>query len=170
VSDFAAGLTMLTDLRAGPDGALYGVQFARFTEQGPELGSGAVIRVKAGDASEVVVSGLMFPTSIDFNVDGDAFVTVNGVGAPGSGQVVRFAGLTEMSGAPLTESASPTPAAEEPTPAPAEEATPAPASEEPTPETMPVTGSESGQFAVFVIILVLVSMLGVILAGRRRLA
>ncbi len=170
VSDFATGLTMLTDLRAGPDGALYGVQFARFTEQGPELGSGAVIRVKAGDASEVVVPGLMFPTSIDFNADGDAFVTVNGVGAPGSGQVVKFAGLTAMSGAPLMDGAAPTPVAEEATPAPAEEATPAPASEEPTPETMPVTGGESGQSAVFVLILALVSVLGLLLAGRRRIA
>ena len=36
---------------------------------------------------------MSFPTSIDFNEAGDAFVTTNGVGAPGSGQVVKFAGL-----------------------------------------------------------------------------
>ncbi|MCW5843375.1 MAG: ScyD/ScyE family protein [Caldilinea sp.] len=103
VSDFATGLTMLTDLRTGPDGALYATQFGMFTEQGPVPGSGAVLRIKEGDASEIVVPGLMFPTSIDFNTDGDAFVTVNGVGAPGSGQVVKFAGLTAMEGMPVAE-------------------------------------------------------------------
>jgi len=103
VSDFATGLTMLTDLRTGPDGALYATQFGMFTEQGPVPGSGAVVRIKEGDASEILVPGLMFPTSIDFNADGDAFVTVNGVGAPGSGQVVKFAGLTTMEGMPVAE-------------------------------------------------------------------
>ncbi len=102
-SDFATGLTMLTDLRTGPDGNLYAAQFGLFTEQGPMPGSGAVIRVKEGGDSEVVVSGLDFVTSLDFNADGDAYVTVNGVGAPGSGQVVKFAGLTDMAGTSVSE-------------------------------------------------------------------
>jgi sugar lactone lactonase YvrE len=106
VSEYAAGLTSLTDLRTGPDGNLYAVQFARFSEQGPQPGSGAIIRIKAGNASEVVVDGLVFPTSIDFNAAGDAYVTTNGVGAPASGQVVRFAALTSMPGAPLSASSS----------------------------------------------------------------
>ena len=40
VSDFATGLTMLTDLTRGPDGQLYAIQFGLFSEQGPtpELG------------------------------------------------------------------------------------------------------------------------------------
>jgi len=104
VSDYATGLTTLTDLRTGPDGNLYAVQFGRFSEQGPQPGTGAVIRIKAGNASEVVVDGLVFPTSIDFNAAGDAFVTTNGVGAPGSGQVVKFAALTSMAGTPLAAS------------------------------------------------------------------
>ncbi len=103
ISDYATGLTMLTDLRAGPDGELYAVTFAVFGQQGPVPNSGAVIRVKEGDASEIVIPGLTYPTSIDFNADGDAFVTVNGVGAPGSGEVVKFAGATEMAGTPVTE-------------------------------------------------------------------
>lgn len=107
VSDYAAGLTTLTDLRTGPDGNLYAVQFGLFTEQGPQPGTGAIIRVKAGNASEVVVSGLVFPTSMDFSAAGDAYVTTNGVGAPGSGQVVRFDALTSMAGTPLSGSASP---------------------------------------------------------------
>jgi hypothetical protein len=94
---------MLTDLRTGPDGTMYAVQFGQFTEEGPVPNSGNIIRVKAGDASEVVVSGLSFPTSIDFNANGDAYVTINGVGAPGSGEVVMFSALTTMAGTPLAD-------------------------------------------------------------------
>jgi sugar lactone lactonase YvrE len=96
VSDYATGLTMVTDLQTGPDGELYAVQIGQFTEQGPVPNSGAIIRVKQGEASEVVADGLSFPTSIDFNDAGDAYVTINGVGAPGSGEVVMFAALTSQ--------------------------------------------------------------------------
>jgi hypothetical protein len=98
VSDYATGLTMVTDLQTGPDGNMYAVQIGQFTEQGPLPNSGAIVRVKEGDASEVVVGELSFPTSIDFNADGDAYVTINGVGAPGSGEVLMFAALTAQSG------------------------------------------------------------------------
>jgi sugar lactone lactonase YvrE len=102
VSDYATGLTMLTDLQGGPDGELYAVEFGMFTEQGPVPNTGSVVRIHEGDASEVVVSGLPFPTSLVFDADGNAYVTVNGVGAPGSGAVVRFDGLTDMEGQPIT--------------------------------------------------------------------
>jgi hypothetical protein len=98
VSDYATGLTMVTDLQTGPDGEMYAVQFGQFTEQGPVPNTGAIVRVQAGEGSEVVVDGLSFPTSIDFNEAGDAYVTINGVGAPGSGEVVMFAALTSQSG------------------------------------------------------------------------
>lgn len=101
VTDFATDLTTITDLQSAPDGNLYAVQFAQFTQDGPLPNTGAVIRVRQGDASEVVVSGLSFPTSIGFDAAGDAFVTINGVGAPGSGAVVKFAQLTSMAGSPL---------------------------------------------------------------------
>lgn len=107
VSDYATGLTTLTDLVAGPDGNLYAVQFAEFTEQGPTPNSGRVIRVKQGSASEVVLDGLSFPTAIAFNEDGNAYVTINGVGAPGSGEVMMYAGLTNLAGSPLPVSAPP---------------------------------------------------------------
>ncbi|MEN8145882.1 MAG: ScyD/ScyE family protein [Gemmatimonadota bacterium] len=93
VTDYATGLTMLTDLRAGPDGNLYGVSLGEFTEKGPTPNSGAVVRIMEGGAGEVVLSGISFPTSIDFSANGDAYVTVNGVGAPGTGQVVLYKGL-----------------------------------------------------------------------------
>jgi hypothetical protein len=98
VSDYATGLTMVTDLQTGPDGEMYAVQIGQFTEQGPVPNSGAIVRVKEGDASEVVVGELSFPTSIDFNADGDAYVTTNGVGAPGTGEVIKFDALTAMTG------------------------------------------------------------------------
>lgn len=101
VSDYATGLTMVTDLQTGPDGEMYAVQLGLFTEQGPTPNSGAIVRVKPGDASEVVVSELSFPTSIDFNTDGDAYVTINGVGAPGTGEVVRFTALTAQPGSSM---------------------------------------------------------------------
>ncbi len=93
VSEYATGLTMLTDIAAGPDGNLYAVQFGMFTDQGPTPDSGAIVQVVEGEGSTPVIEGLPFPTSIAFNEAGDAFVTTNGVGAPGSGQVVKFAGL-----------------------------------------------------------------------------
>jgi len=103
VADFATGLTMLTDLRMGPDGNLYAVQIGVFTEQGPMPNSGAIIRVLEGDASEVVVGGLSFPTSVDFDADGNAYVTTNGVGAPGSGEVVMVHSLVDLPGTPVAQ-------------------------------------------------------------------
>jgi DNA-binding beta-propeller fold protein YncE len=93
VTDYATGLTTLTDLRMAPDGQMYAVQFAIFGEQGPTPNSGAIVRIQEGAASEVVAEGLSFPTSLDFNAAGDAFVTINGVGAPGSGAVITLTGL-----------------------------------------------------------------------------
>lgn len=93
MSDYATNLTTIVDLRVGPDGQMYAVSFGRFTDQGPEPMSGAVLRIREGDASELVLSGLPFPTSIDFNEHGDAYVTTNGVGAPGSGELLAYRGL-----------------------------------------------------------------------------
>jgi len=98
VSDYATGLTMLTDLRTGPDGELYAVQLGIFTDQGPVPDSGAILRIRQGEASEELISGLAFPTSIDFDGNGNGYVTINGVGAPGTGAVVRFDSLTAATG------------------------------------------------------------------------
>lgn len=92
-TDYATNLTTIVDLRTGPDGQMYAVSFARFTDQGPEPMSGSVLRVREGEASETILSDLSFPTSIDFNENGDAYVTTNGVGAPGSGELLVYRGL-----------------------------------------------------------------------------
>ena len=101
VEDYATDLTMLTDLRTGPDGELYAVRFGIFTDEGPIPNSGSVIRVGEGETSQDVVTGLPFPTSVDFDINGNAFVTINGasVGEPGRGKVIRFEGVA-VQGAP----------------------------------------------------------------------
>lgn len=105
-TDWATGLTMLTDLRRGPDGELYATQFARFGPEGPDPASGAIVRVREGDASELVVSGLAYPTSLDFAEDGTAYVTqYGGFSPPGEGQVLRFDDLTDVEGTPLDDAA-----------------------------------------------------------------
>lgn len=94
VTDYATGLTMVTDLKRGPDGALYAVELGEFGEQGPTPNTGAVVRIQDGQ-SQTVLEGLSFPTSIAFAEDGTAYLTVNGAGAPGSGELVKVAGLNE---------------------------------------------------------------------------
>ncbi|NJN82290.1 MAG: ScyD/ScyE family protein [Caldilineaceae bacterium] len=95
MSDYATGLTMLTDLRKGPDGEMYAVQFVLLTDQGPKPDSGGVFKIVEGDSrSELVIQGLSFPTSVDFNAEGDAYVAVNGgFVPPGTGAVLEFASL-----------------------------------------------------------------------------
>ena len=93
VSDYATGLTMITDLRRGPDGFFYAVSFGEFTDQGAIPNSGAIVLVREGTVSEKVLGGLSFPTSIDFSTAGDAYVSINGIGAPGTGEVVMYKGL-----------------------------------------------------------------------------
>lgn len=93
VTDYAEALTSLTDLRRGPDGNLYAIQFALFGQQGWAPNSGALVRIKPGFASETVVNNLNYPTSVAFNSAGDAYITINGVGAPGTGAVVKYGGV-----------------------------------------------------------------------------
>ena len=89
VTDYSTDLTMLTDLKTGPDGMLYAVSMGVFAEEGPEPNSGAVLRIGKG-TSEIVISGLSLPTALSFDAAGNAYVTTNGLGAPGSGEVLRF--------------------------------------------------------------------------------
>ncbi len=88
----ADGSVMLTDLTVGPDGAVYAIRMADFGEQGPQPMTGAIVRMEDGGFVEVV-GELSFPTAVAFDASGAAYVTLNGVGAPGSGEVVRFDGV-----------------------------------------------------------------------------
>ena len=71
-------------------------QFAIFGEQGPDPASGAVVRIGLDGSSEPLIEGLPFVTAIDVEEDGDAYVAVGGVGPPGSGSVMKFAGLASV--------------------------------------------------------------------------
>jgi len=88
-TDYATGLTRLTDLETGPDGQLYAVSIGN----GGEGPTGSVLRIRPGTASEPLLTGLSFPTAIAFDDAGHAYVTINGLGAPGSGEVFRYEGL-----------------------------------------------------------------------------
>ncbi|MBX3010348.1 MAG: ScyD/ScyE family protein [Caldilineaceae bacterium] len=110
VQDYATGLTMLTDLQVGPDNELYAIQFAEFGDSGPTPNSGALVRVGAGDTSTVVLAGLSFPTALTFSPDGNAYVATNGVGAPGSGEVVMYTGVISATGVAASASMTSTPA------------------------------------------------------------
>lgn len=91
VTEYATGLTALTDVQRGPDGNLYAVSIA--SNFAPN--SGTVTRLKAGGVKELVLGGLNYPTSIAFNNRGDAFIADNGIGAPQSGRVLRYDYLTQ---------------------------------------------------------------------------
>lgn len=97
VSDFANGLTYATDLRRGPDGSLYAVQIARFTDKGPVPNSGSLVRIQADGKLQTVLEGLPTPSSVDFNAAGDAYLTINTLAAPGAGQVVMYKGIAAKS-------------------------------------------------------------------------
>lgn len=101
VADFAPGLTMLTDLKMGPDGHLYAVQFGLFTEEGPVFNSGSVVRIMEDGSAELVIDGLPFATAIAFDSDGNGYVAINGVAIPGAGMVVYYEDLIGMEGQPL---------------------------------------------------------------------
>jgi sugar lactone lactonase YvrE len=96
-SDWATGLTMTTDVTTGPDGNLYAVQLGLFGEQGFTPNTGSVVRLKAGGVKETLLTGLNTPTSVAFNQSGDAFISVGGAAAPGTGKVLRWDGLTSKS-------------------------------------------------------------------------
>jgi sugar lactone lactonase YvrE len=107
VTPFATGLTMLTDLRRGPDGNLYATSFGMFTQDGPVPNSGSVIRILEDGSAEVVVDGLPFVTGLALDADGGAYVLINGLGIPNAGAVVYYEGLTEMPGMPMPAMAAP---------------------------------------------------------------
>jgi sugar lactone lactonase YvrE len=111
MSDFATGLTMLTDLTMGPDGNFYTTQFAIFGQRGPEPNSGAVLRVTPEGEISVVLAGLPNVTAVAFDADGNGYVAINGANPPGVpdglGAVVYYEGLTDYEGMPYEAPAGP---------------------------------------------------------------
>src|SRR5690606_34653706 len=92
LTDFATGLTMTTDMQRAPDGRLYAVQMAVFTDQGPTPNTGRLVRIGDDGSVTEVLGGLSFPTAVAIAANGDVYLTVNGAGGPGGG-IIRYAGL-----------------------------------------------------------------------------
>lgn len=83
------------------------MQFAEFTREGPTPGTGAIVRVTESGL-ETILSCLSFPTSIDFDEAGDAYLATGGAGPPGSGKVVRFEGLSNLPAKQMPDTGGPT--------------------------------------------------------------
>ncbi|GAB1422633.1 hypothetical protein MASR2M15_28700 [Anaerolineales bacterium] len=96
VSEFASGLSMLSDITRGPDGYLYATQFAVVNElEKPAYNSGAIIRIMEDGSWEVMVAGLPFPTGIAFSADGNAYVTVSAAILAGNGRLIFYEDFIE---------------------------------------------------------------------------
>lgn len=139
------GLTMAVDLKRGPDGSLYILEFAAGFQLSPPPphyieNSGRVLKV-VGNTAQVMASGLQFPSKMAFGPDGALYVTNKTVGSgAGNGEVIKL--TLPASGPPITPApvAQPSPAAKpaaaaSPSPAPAQ--APRPAA---SPAALPRTG------------------------------
>ncbi len=94
VSEVWTGLTLVTALALGPDGALYAAEMA--TGINPDdpgsirPGSGRIVRQTGPDSMEDVASGLSLPVAMEFGPDGALFVASPAFGADnGEGTIVR---------------------------------------------------------------------------------
>jgi sugar lactone lactonase YvrE len=148
-------LTMVVDLKIGPDGMPYLLQHsAEFVLSPPPPknlpNTGRVLRVGPNGLEEMA-SGLNFPTKMAFGPDGALYVSNNAVGAPKGGEIVKL--TLPASGTPVTiapaPQASPSPAAKPSAPAAAPAASPSPAAKPvpaqapapvPSPSALPRTG------------------------------
>ncbi len=90
VEDIWTGLTALTSLAMGPDGALYASELvSEAMEEDPFLApnTGRVVRQTGPDSLEEVVTDLPYPESIGFDADGALYITVPAFGTgTGEGQ------------------------------------------------------------------------------------
>jgi hypothetical protein len=103
VTDVWSGLTAVTDVAVGPDGALYAVEMSTGNLEEPPFtvpDSGRVVRQTGPDSVEEVATGLNLPISLAFGPDGGLYVSLPAAGADGGeGVVVRI----ESSAAPVTD-------------------------------------------------------------------
>ena len=95
VTDAWTGLTLVTALAVGADGALYALEMATGVDAddpasiGP--GTGTVVRRTGPDAAEEIVTGLALPVAMDFGPDGALYVAAPAFGADeGQGTILRL--------------------------------------------------------------------------------
>jgi hypothetical protein len=94
VTEVWTGLTMLTAVAVGPDGALYALSFS--TGNKTELpyfvpGTGKVLRQTGPDSAEEIATNLMMPNFMAFGPDGGLYIGLPGIGATnGEGVILRM--------------------------------------------------------------------------------
>jgi hypothetical protein len=103
VTDVWTGLTAVTDVAVGPDGALYAIEMSTGNLEEPPFtvaDSGRVVRQTGPDSVEEVATGLNLPISLAFGPDGGLYVSLPAFGADGGeGVIARI----EPIAAPVTE-------------------------------------------------------------------
>jgi hypothetical protein len=94
VTDVWTGLTTVTDVAVGPDGALYAVELSTGNLEEPPFmvpGSGRIVRQTGPESAEDVATGLMFPITLNVGPDGELYVALPAMGAAGgSGVIARI--------------------------------------------------------------------------------
>ena len=83
VTDHWTGLTAVTDLVMGPDGALYAAEMAtNNTDEPPYLtpGSGRIVRQTGPDTLEVIASDIDYPVYLGFDDSGALYLTAPAFG------------------------------------------------------------------------------------------
>ena len=101
VTEVWTGLTAVTDVAVGPDGALYAVEMSTGNPQEPPFirpNSGRIVRQTGLDTMEEVATGLMLPVAASFGPDGGLYVSIPAAGADhGEGYIARI----DVGAAPL---------------------------------------------------------------------
>jgi hypothetical protein len=91
---YVTGLTAVVDIAFDHAGTLYVVEIASgfvpppAGSGDPGVGNGRLLRIRQGDAPEVLLSGLVFPAGVAVGPDNALYVTNFGI-FPGGGQVLR---------------------------------------------------------------------------------
>lgn len=103
VTDTWTGLTAVTDVAVGPDGALYALEMSTNNLMEPPFfvpDSGRVVRQTGADTLEEVAIGLNLPISLAFGPDGGLYVALPAAGAnDGGGMIARI----DLAAAPVVE-------------------------------------------------------------------
>jgi hypothetical protein len=94
VRDVWTGLTAVTDIALGPDGALYATELSTGNAAEPPFyrpGAGRVVRQTGADSHEVVAAGLDYPVHLGIGPDGGLHVASPAIGANGGeGTILRL--------------------------------------------------------------------------------
>jgi hypothetical protein len=105
VTDYWTGLTAITDLVVGPDGALYAAEMATGnTEEPPFLtpNSGRIVRMTRPDTLEEVVTGIDAPAYLGFGSDGALYLTTPAFAPDAGGGHGELLRIDLTSGPPIS--------------------------------------------------------------------